>query len=155
MRNFYTVDRKETLQQGIEIKLQKYNDIKPDYLQKHVDMMFPNGLTLHGEQYFLRNTIKSIISPAIELLFEYVRRAFFSSRPSRYQSLFGFESIDYAQEFRAQYGKPDAPIWKVETELYFRADLSLLTLANSLLVTSYFAYQYLSGDSSPSNKPFW
>ena len=156
MPKFYTVDRKETLQQGIEITLQKYNDIKPDYLQKHVDMMFPDGVTLHGEQYFLRNTTKGIIiTPAIELLLEYVRRAFFQSLPSRFQSLFGFESIDYAKKFRSQYGNPNAPIWKVEVELYFRADMSLLTLANSLLFSSYFAYQYWSGDSSPSNKPFW
>jgi hypothetical protein len=155
MPKFYTVDRKETLHQGIEIMLQKSNDIKPDYLQKHVDMMFPDGVTLHGEQYFLRNTTKGIISPAIELLLEYVRRAFFSSRPSRFQSFFGFESIDYAEKFRAQYANQDTPTWEVEAELYFRADMSLLTLANSLLISSYFTYQYWSGDSSHSNKPFW
>ena len=154
MAIFYTVDRKNTLSEGLEINLRKYDDVTPIELQKHVNEMFPDGVSCHGEFYFLKDqTRANATSPNIELLFEYVRRANFPDRPSRFQAVFGTEDIEHAKEFRKRFGKSEDNIWKIESNNYFRADMSFLTLNDTLLVYSYFANRYWSGESS--DIPLW
>ena len=151
---FYTLDRLSMLGSGITIHLVKYQDISPFELQIHVDKMFPDGVSSFGERYFLRNSSDPrLTEPAIELIFEYVRRANFPERPSRFQSVFGFESLNQVIEFRNRFGGGQGVIWEIESEKYFRADMSLLTLGSSILVCSYFANKYWAG--KPGENPFW
>jgi hypothetical protein len=115
MPPFYTVDRRQTLHQGFQIELVKYNDINPPELQVHVDEMFPEGVSSHGEFYFLRNSSHhGLANPSIELVFEYVRRAKYPDRPSRFQSIFAFELPQQAAEFRRWFGSGQGVIGKYE-----------------------------------------
>jgi hypothetical protein len=148
------VDRRETLSQGKIINLTKFGDIKPPELQVHVDDMFPAGVSNHGDQYFLNNNQKATIaSPSIEIIYEYVRRASFSNKPSRFQSFFACGSELGAINFRQRYGKETDSIWLVEAEEYFMGDMNLLQIENSILVISYFANKYWRGE--PGDNPFW
>src|SRR5262249_27066352 len=56
----------------------------------------------------------------VELVFEYVRRAVFPSRCSRFQSFFAWESLEMARAFR----KEGQALYRVESSSIFRADQS-------------------------------
>lgn len=154
-QRYFTVDRSKRLTEDQTIHLIKYDDIEPPELQAHVDSLFPDGVTFHGESYILqgRRPAKGV-SEVIELLFEYVRRSLFSSCPSRFQSVFAFDHVAQALDFRNQYGGSDSLIWEIECEARFKADMQLLTLQGSLLVLSYNAHRYWRGESS-GNEPVW
>lgn len=151
---FYTVDRQNYLKEDLVIQLRRYENITPPELQAHVDELFPDGVSSHGERYFLRGDSSALIAdPNIEILFEYVRRASYPARPSRFQSVFAFISVDEAKAFRDRYGESNSLIWELEASESFTADMSLLTAGNSILVYSYFANKYWQGE--PSATPFW
>ena len=116
MRRYYHVDRNRTLKEGQIINLVKYNDVNLRELQDHVDFLFPEGVTSHGERYMLKGETPAIgVSPVIELLFEYVRRTHFPSCPSRFQSVFAFETIAQAVNFKTKYGTSGSLIWEGES----------------------------------------
>lgn len=99
---FYTVDRRRALVAGQKISLVKYKDVQPPELQQHVEKFFPDGVTSHGERYLLRGETRTILlNPNIELLLEYVRRSHYADKPSRFQSLFAWETVAAAKEFRS------------------------------------------------------
>jgi len=155
MKCYFTIDRNKTLEKGQIINLVKYSDVKPSELQTHVDSLFPDGVTNHGERYMLKGqALAKGKNEVIELLFEYVRRSHFPSRPSRFQSIFAFENVEQAVNFRNEYGTSDSLIWEVQSDVVFKADIRLLTLRDSLLVLSYNAHQYWSGISYEDN-PVW
>jgi len=155
MSRFLTVDRNRTLKENQIITLVKYSDVKPPELQIHIDYLFPGGVSYHGESYMLSGKrLATGVSEGIELLFEYVRKSYFSNCPSRFQSFFGMENIDQAVSFRSKYGTADSVIWEVESDVAFKADMRLLTLQGSLLILSYNAHRYWGGISSGDN-PVW
>ena len=78
----------------------------------------------------------------------------FPSCPSRFQSVFAFENIAQAVNFKNRYGRPNSLIWEVESDVAFKADMGLLTLQGSLLWASYNAHRYWRGFSS-GNNPVW
>lgn len=174
MSTFFTVDRRGILHQDQILNLTIHNDIKihwnngvpefdllyedgrqEDELQAHVNKLFANGVSTHGNQYFLDGqSYTSVTSPFIELLFEYVRRSYFAEKPSRFESFFACESLEQARAFRAKYG--NGTIWKVECDDAFRADMSLLTIEQeSILLTSYSAHRYWSGLADFRGPSFW
>jgi hypothetical protein len=157
---FYHVDRRGTLTDGAVIDLVQHKDVQPDVLQQHLDRLFPGGVTGHGNQYFVGfQIIGPIQEPAIELLFEYVRRAEFPDRPSRFESGFAFDTVEGARRFRGDMGAAGAAIWEVEAESAFQADMNYLKLVGaSALTVSYFAHRYWSGESSAPEsapEPYW
>ena len=155
MIELFTVDRAGTLREGDVLNLTKYADIAPPELQVHADAMFPLGVSRHGNQYFLGSGSKgSVASPAIELLFEYVRRASFPDRPSRFTSWFATESITDAATFRARYCAGTGVIRRVQAPTTHRANMHLLTSNQTVLVYSWFAHLYWSGEAGPV-QPFW
>jgi len=155
MWRYFTVDRNRNLEEDQIINLVKYSDINPPELQVHIDSLFPDGVTSHGERYMLKGqTPAKGVNEVIELLFDYVRKSHFPSRPSRFQSVFAFENIDQAVSFGNEYGTSDSLIWEVESDVAFKADMRLLTLQGSLLGLSYNAHRYWSGISS-GNNPVW
>lgn len=155
MKPYFHVDHNGVLKEDQIINLVKYNDVQPSELQVHVDSLFPDGLTSHGEIYMLRGETSAMgINGNIELLFEYVRRSYFTSRPSRLQSFFAFEDINQTVNFIDKYIKTDSLIWEVKSEVVFKADMNLLTLQGSVLTVSYNAHRYWKGSPGGEN-PFW
>lgn len=154
MTIFYTVDRLTSLNENLSIQLISYQDISPKELQDHVNDMFPDGVSKHGDTYFLKNkSLGKVINSNIELLFEYVRRTKYIDKPSRFQSFFAFEKKEDALNFKQKYGNPDNLVWEVEGKNYFKADMNLLILGASILQISYLANQYWQGNSS--DNPVW
>ncbi len=49
MPRFYTVDRRGTLHNGQTLGLTRYDDVNPSHLQRHLDVLFPDGVAAHGE----------------------------------------------------------------------------------------------------------
>jgi hypothetical protein len=87
------------------------------------------------------------------MLAEYVRRAHYPRRPSRFQSWFGAESIADATSFRSEFAGGAGSIWRVRPRDMFRADMRLLTLVDSNLVRSWRVHQYW--ETLASERPFW
>jgi hypothetical protein len=146
---YFHLDRNARLAEGAVIRRVSYTDVEPASLQVHVDEMFPNGVTAHGERHFVASQALPIQERGIELLFEYVRRAHFPERPSRFESVFAFDTLSNAQRFRDEFGTPDAVIWEIQAERMFRADMNYLRFVDhSTLRDSYYAHRYWSGESS-------
>lgn len=162
VRRYFHVDRAGTLQAGHQIALVRYADIKPPELQQHVDKIFHDGLSIHGEHYFLKNDIDARATSAYnELTFEWIRRGAFPDRPSRFASFFATETIDDARKFRALFSKDatgnpiPAAIWEVKGKGGFRADMALISGQQAtILPMSYLAHTYWSG-TTPNPEPFW
>lgn len=159
MAKFYHIDRVGRLNRGDKIELTCYNDVSPEFLQRHVDSLFPEGISSHGEIYFLRNEMQAKgVSPIIELVFEYVRRSNYSHLPSRFQSFFAFGSPKDAINFSKKYGNSKGTLWEVECDdaRSFKADMNILNLRDSLLALSYRASCYWKGLPDPSGvTPTW
>ena len=154
MNRFFHVDRTLRLKEGQEINLIKYDDIRPEELQEHVNFLYPEGVSSHGNHYILTgNTFANDSEPIIELLFEYVRRSDFPQRTSRFQSFFAFDNLELAQDFILNYWNSAYNIWEVQADRYFKADMNLLSLKDSLLVLDYRAHLYWKGETI--GNPFW
>jgi hypothetical protein len=175
MPRFFHVDRTSALHEGQELELTAWEEVPPEQkipdaaLQSHVEQLFPNGLSWHGRGYlFWQNAfafppqpglydaanLDNMRSHGIDLLFEYVRRAFFPDRPSRYQSAFGWSSLEDANRFLSGGGASGAAIWEIEGEAPFQADMNLLVLGTALS-SSLFAHRYWNGESQPDKPPHW
>ena len=159
MNRFFHVDRTMKLYEGEEIVLEKNNNVKSDELLGHINFLYPDGISLHGKNYILRE-IKSLnnctmvnSSQLIEYLFEYVRKGYYSQRPSRFQSVFAFDNIEKAKFFQDKYCNSQGNIWEIESEESFKVDMNLLTLGNSLLEADYCAHLYWKGETT--GNPFW
>lgn len=151
MEKFFAVDRACTFKEGMVLELVRHTDVDPAVLQLHVDSLFPDGLSVHGERYLLNNNSRgTIASPMIELLFENVRRAHFPDSPSRFQSVFACCSVEEASQFRAAYGNREAPIWEIYSDSqYCKGNMRLLDSNQTTLVCSYLAHEYWSGNQGP------
>ena len=152
MDAFFTVDRTRCLYSGAIIELVRHGDIQPMVLQTHVNELYPEGLSVHGDRYLLQSGSRgNIASPAIELLFEYIRRAHYPSSPSRFQCIFSCSSIEDARTFRDQYGESDSPIWEVRTEnTYHVGNMRLLDNNQTSLLCSYLGHEYWRGNDGPT-----
>src|SRR5262245_15694032 len=163
---FYSVDRSGLYQTDGTLDLWQQDPVlgrpfwrlpdwfEADDLRTHVGELFPDGLSLHGWQYmverhdFIRPTNSDALfvnhNMVVELVFEYVRRAVFPSRRSRFQSFFAWESLEMARAFR----KEGQALYRVESSYIFRADQSWLTLGVQNAIASLSAHRYWS--SAPS-----
>lgn len=163
MGRFYHLDRGNLLVEGKTISLAKFNDISsasPEYtekLQNHYNVLFPNGVTQHGNGYFANEGKFEFTSPFIELLFEYVRRANFSDKPSRAESFFALDSPTKIKALASMLHVEihNCTVWEVECETYYTANMRLLSLRCSNLVTSYNANEYWSCGTGGDPQPFW
>lgn len=157
LKIFYAVDRAKGLEEGCVIDLVKHQDINPSFLQEHVDSMFPSGVSVHGDKYFLFNGAKgAIATPAIELLFEYVRRAHFHNITSRYESFFAWQTIEEAKYFRLKFGDINDRIFEIRSaNKFFRANMNLLNNELSTLGCSYLANEYWKGGEGPVGHHLW
>lgn len=151
--NLYAVDRLGKLAEGQVCELVKHADVHPPEIAAHVEGLFPDGVSAHGERYLLRKEAQTLIaSPMLELVFEQVRRSAYAERPSRFQCMFAVEALDDARQFQTSHG--GVAIYKVTAEVVFRGNMNLLHAGNSILVTSWLAHQYWEGLAGPGH-PFW
>lgn len=146
---FYALDRNKSLAENQSIELKCHNDISPKILQEHVNILFPEGVTKHGDTYFLDSYSKpSHVNGLLELIFEYVRSSYFQNKPSRFQSIFAFKKLEDVAVFIKKIGyQGEYKIWKVECSNFFKADMNLLKVANSNLEMSKNVHLYW--DSKP------
>ncbi len=167
----YTVDRKGSLQAGQVLTLTKTDPLSLPYwkvidliteedLAAHVQMLFPEGLSLHGWTYLkARHTygthpnFQHNVTCLTEMNLEYVRKAYYPDRPSRFQSIFACEEICEAMSFRQRFGTTDAKIFEIDGNEVIRADMSLIFLGTQNVAGSFLAHQYWSG--SGGRNPFW
>ncbi len=141
----FTVDRQGTLREGDIIEAKRHLDIQPSMLQELADSWFPDGVTSHGERYLLRLAPATLFDPSVELTCELIRRAEFPQLPSRFRSVFGWETLAEATLFLASFGIncDGAQIFEVESKFKpFRADMRCLDIRSSILVTAYGARRY-------------
>lgn len=157
MKKFYTVDRFGSLNEGDVIDLQYHDDVNPSHFQEHVDSMFSDGFSKHGDRYILKSdSIGNVSSPAIELLFEYVRQAHFPNVTSRFQSFFACETQHEASLFRGRFGQGTEKIYEVFTENeYFKGNMNLLNNNQTSLVCSYLGHEYWKGNTLNEFDDFW
>jgi hypothetical protein len=163
----FTVDRAGTLTPGSVLDRTIHTDIRPTVLQDHVDELFSAGVTRHGNSYFLNGRQSATaVSPNIELLFEYVRRATYDTAPSRFDSVFAWETIQDAHRFQAAPGWGNvaaSQIFEVEVDAEpFKADMTCLTLQGSILIASHVANRYWQQQQNdfhilggPPTVPLW
>ncbi|MHB8235675.1 MAG: hypothetical protein ACYDHT_13570, partial [Solirubrobacteraceae bacterium] len=99
------------------------------------------AMTQHGAQYTLASTLDGSVAP--EWFFELVRRAEFSERPSRFESVFAFETLFDARAFRHSYGGNNSvPILRVEGSVAHRANMNLVRWTSPSATTLARAREY-------------
>jgi len=149
---FYTVDRSRTLSSGQQIELRSR---RGGFQDSVVSLLF-DGVSRHGDKYLYMDRTDSVEKDAmIELVFEYVRRDVSPDRPSRYQSMFGWQTIEQAMAFMARDKKTaDQPIYRVKSDIYFKCDMNLLSCKDTAILTSERAIKYWKGEPG-SDAPCW
>jgi hypothetical protein len=154
---YHHMDRIGNLREGDSIELLPRQIMHPTEFQPHYDMMVPNSVTEQGRRYFAsgQRVLSRDRDATTELLFEYVRRAFFVDKPSRYCSVYCCETLADIGRFAKAYHGHAAPVWEVEGEVVHRGDMRLLTLGGSALVVSYNAHRYWSGQPYQDKNPLW
>lgn len=158
LRNLYTVDRSKSLSVGTTYYLEsgKLNSKDAQYLNQG----FSEGLPKHGESYLLLK-MQGNVEPQVglrnammlEMLFENIRSTKYAYRPSRLQSMFAVDSLDSAKKFVT--GQADIPIYRVEAQIVFKADMNLLNSGGGGLSTLKFCELYWLGQPHPTREPFW
>jgi hypothetical protein len=177
MPDFFTVDRLGSLSSNSilrlgQIALEPQPGVKD---QDGVDFLleqFPKGISRHGRSYLIeRILITGYIAPllpgqtqsteglvwygpALELIVEFVRRSEFAKCPSRFESLFAWETVDDAKREKASRGWGTSKIYRVATERSHRADMKMLALGSETITKAWSnARDYWSGKSSVD--PSW
>ncbi|WP_431196925.1 hypothetical protein [Pseudomonas entomophila] len=89
-------------------------------------------------------------------MFEWVRRARFPNRPSRYQSIYAVDNLDSAVRFMSDYGSAGHAIYELSSPDAFRGDMRLITAPKQTpIVSSYFAELYWQGLPWHEGEPIW
>lgn len=170
---YFTVDRKKALSQGMIIKTDtdyKERNFWPikdaftaDDLAILVNELHPRGLTEHGKKYLLDECLvvptpngpAPVVphTPMVELVFELVRRLEYPDHVSRFEAVFGWQTVEEAASFKASFGSDDSALCVVNCSEAFRHDMSLLYLGGSTIGSIFYARKYWRGDSG--NSPRW
>ncbi|EBM1235641.1 hypothetical protein JZC82_003913 [Salmonella enterica subsp. enterica serovar 4,[5],12:i:-] len=151
----FMVDRRGIYSTGDIVTPKKFADISPVEMSSLVDKLFPCGLAPQGEGYFINNAAKIYIkSEFIDWGLEFYRRGVFPQKPSRYTSLFAWDTPEKAKHFRLTNGKPSDKIFTIQTNSYHRGDMSLLRNDTSVLEFTYRMELYWSGKTF-NLEPVW
>ncbi len=174
---YYTVDRKNTLNLGQKLELTKTDThSSPNFqfsgffsgpeLVSHINELFPEGLSKHGwdfiKQKFLRNKapdyettnmVEMDTAYILEMNLEYTRRIFYAEKPSRFQSIFAWESIEDARKFKARFPNETPKIFAIEGKRMHKADMHMLLLGLNNASASLLAHKHWKSLSSLN--PYW
>lgn len=132
---FFTVDALGTYHTGLTLGLipQVHPTPADDFQARQIALLqqlYPRGWSRHGNAHLGHPLPENAWHEAVA---ELVRMYEFPERPSRYQCVFGSETLAEAEAFRAQYRPPakfpQACIWEVECAQFFRADMKMVPSA--------------------------
>lgn len=131
MRNTsYHLDRRNDLDAGEVIELEAVD--APEGTP--VEELYPGGLSNHGSHYFGQDLYEAdaeaLWDVTAELVFELVRVARFPERPSRFQSVFGFEARRDLDRFVDSYVDPPYTVWRVTADRTFTSDMKLVDVSD-------------------------
>ncbi|ELY1591600.1 DUF2441 domain-containing protein [Proteus mirabilis] len=125
---------------------------KKEELEIYLSEFFPSGISFHGMRYLLNNNnfVNSAneepaiaLSPAIEIIYETIRRSEYPEKPSRMTCAYACQTIDDAKNY---FNEPDIPIFEISTNnKWFIADSALLKIGHNHLSTLVMARKYWSG----------
>ena len=119
--------------------------------------LYPEGLSRHGRHYCRQDLYgddpEDLWDVSCELIFELVRTADFPDRPSRFQSVFGFETIAAVDRFADRFVDEPVTVWEVDAERSFVADMHLVD-AEDFADGVYRARQYWRGETRRPD-PLW
>ncbi len=161
---FYTLDRLNSLDkynslglwdisyEGISSAFSYMKEFAPDdcinvHMLDRFKEQFPGGLSLHGMRYLFSKYLKDNQSYYIELVYENVRAKYYAKAPSRFQSYFAFETRQQVNNFDTHFTDRNnkRTLWLVESDEFFKADMSLLNRGNSISGFIENAHSYWSG----------
>ena len=150
MTTYFHVDRRARFVAGQAIDLSKLDLAATPDLEEHCNYLFPNGVSAHGQQYLNLDVKSGNGEAATELIWEYVRRAHFPTRPSRFTATCAWRDLDEAIAWRARTGAPNAKIWCLDAAEGVVANMSLLNVGTSTLRASELAHAYWAGGQGPA-----
>lgn len=130
------------------LQLEQRPGLHPPEIKALVEDLFPAGMTSHGWQYLWSNAWNAGHTMT-EALVEYVRRAEFPHRPSRFQSIFVFESLADARTFRLRYPGANGVqgnIFVVGADESFRCNMPLMDFGASVSVGLAMTRDYWRGE---------
>ena len=125
----YHIDRLGYLSVDQTIILQKGIEIRKDFLKKDANAIlkeyFPNGLSSHGQSYFIRGYENK--SMGIDIIFEYERRLHYPEKLSRYEAFFAFNE-DGVKEFISmkELDWEFYKVYEIEYETYERHNMNFV-----------------------------
>jgi hypothetical protein len=160
----FTADRAATLgaMQVIGLAPRNGGSSGDPHLDSRLDHWFPDGLSAHGWRWFVNSheqldprwggNLDGARSAMQESVFEMVRREVRPTAPSRYVSMFACETQAEAEAFCDRFGGVDKPVWRIEADASFRADMSWLAGFRMLEMRAN-AERYWAQE--PSRQPQW
>lgn len=153
---FYHLDRHDDLAEGDVVRLEGAEELPPEDAAALRDV-YPAGLSEHGRHYGTQDLYgddpDELWDFACEAIFELQRTTRFPDRPSRFQSVFGFESLDGLDRFAETYVDEPCPIREIEADSAFLGDMRLVD-AESLADGLRRADTYWRGETV-SDDPLW
>jgi hypothetical protein len=150
MTTYFHVDRRGHFVAGQQVEASKLDLAARADLGQHCSDLFPDGVSAHGWQYLNLDVKSGNGEAAIELIWEYVRRAYFPNRPSRFTATFAWGTLQDATAFRTAAGLAGAKIWRLEAAKGFAANMGLLNIGTSTLRASQLAHAYWAGEPGPA-----
>jgi hypothetical protein len=128
-QTYYHVDRGDELAPGDTLALESPGEWRPQ-VDAALSEYYPGGLSHHGRHYSTQHLhgadSDDLWDFSCEVIFELVRGRRFPERPSRLQSVFGFESPADVEAFLEDFGDPPYTVWEVRADRGFRADMNLV-----------------------------
>lgn len=146
---FYHLDRASLLAEMKSIELTPISSIDiqtslPSIKQHFENWIDDGSLSNHGIQYISDSFEGKNINA--EWFLEYERRLFHKDKPSRFQSILAFDSIEDVDRFVSEYNIQERKIiYELECKEFFKADMKLLGNQSSPLVQSFMSNAYWSG----------
>ncbi|WP_454740371.1 hypothetical protein [Cupriavidus necator] len=163
MTKFYSVDRRGMCAPGRQLTLQPNAAANGNDILAHINDMHPNGFSAHGGQHFRDAHQWPLESPEyrsgiLELLLEATRKAHYPSKPSRYQSMFAWDSLEVAAHFKASNGHPSYGIYELLPQArVHRGDMSIYTFGPTFAGVDHRLHLYWQGKTLeiPGYEPRW
>lgn len=130
----------------------------------HLRSFLGEGISEHGFRYLVARRSeppKTDTNGMLEMLAEYLRRAEYSDRLSRFRAFFAVRQREDADRFAKEYppertareAPPPAEVWEVEGEMAFETDMRRLELGATWLTALSNLHAYWQG--IPTNEPLF
>lgn len=161
MECFFHIDRANSLEEGQVLDLGHSEAILPA-----IEERYPDGLSRFGREYSQRDLVELEnqwgvvegefqglnMNAVYDSFFELVRLSEFSGKPSRFQSIFCWVTLETVRDFIRDYSEYPVTVWEIETEKGQKADWELLR-AESFGHGLQNAQRYWTGDGT--DNPTW